>query len=259
MSKRKSIIILASTLVLWIGYSVWAQQPMSLSAVSGSALGAPANYGTSPGAVLVPGVNAFVTNTPTVSVSTWAAGVLGAMANYGTSPGTVLVPGVNAFITNTPTVSVPTWAGGTLGAMANYGTSPGAVLTPGVNAFITNTPAFTIQPSTSATFAYTTARATTSTSTFATLKGSAGNLYGVDIFNAGTAPCYLIFYNNAAPTIGTTASVQVFGVQAGVAKTLPPGVIALANFGTGITYAATTTDGGAGVCATAMSVNFWYQ
>ena len=70
--------------------------------------------------------------------TSWAGSTLGAMANYGTSPGAVLVPGVNAFVTNTPTVSVPTWAGGTLGAMANYGTSPGAVLVPGVNAFVTN-------------------------------------------------------------------------------------------------------------------------
>lgn len=31
----------------------------------------------------------------------WAGGVLGAMANYGTSPGAVLAPGVNAFVTNT--------------------------------------------------------------------------------------------------------------------------------------------------------------
>lgn len=31
---------------------------------------------------------------------TWAGGTLGAMANYGTSPGAVLVPGVNAFVTN---------------------------------------------------------------------------------------------------------------------------------------------------------------
>jgi hypothetical protein len=36
-----------------------------------------------------------------VSVPTWAGGTLGAMANYGTSPGAVLVPGVNAFVTNT--------------------------------------------------------------------------------------------------------------------------------------------------------------
>lgn len=41
-----------------------------------------------------------------VSIPTWAGGTLGAMANYGTSPGAVLVPGVNAFITNTPAVTV---------------------------------------------------------------------------------------------------------------------------------------------------------
>lgn len=35
-----------------------------------------------------------------VALPTWAGGTLGAMANYGTSPGAVLVPGVNAFITN---------------------------------------------------------------------------------------------------------------------------------------------------------------
>ncbi len=34
------------------------------------------------------------------SVPTWGGGTLGAMANYGTSPGAVLVPGVNAFVTN---------------------------------------------------------------------------------------------------------------------------------------------------------------
>jgi hypothetical protein len=35
-----------------------------------TALGAPSNYGTSPGAVEVPGVNAFVTNSPTVKLNT---------------------------------------------------------------------------------------------------------------------------------------------------------------------------------------------
>ena len=35
-----------------------------------------------------------------ISVSGWAGGTLGAMANYGTSPGAVLVPSVNAFVTN---------------------------------------------------------------------------------------------------------------------------------------------------------------
>ncbi len=36
-----------------------------------------------------------------MTTNTWAGGTLGAMANYGTSPGAVLVPGVNAFVTNT--------------------------------------------------------------------------------------------------------------------------------------------------------------
>lgn len=43
-------------------------------------------------------------------VNTWAGGVLGAMANYGTSPGAVLVPGVNAFVTNANTNGQATMA-----------------------------------------------------------------------------------------------------------------------------------------------------
>lgn len=37
------------------------------------------------------------------SITLWAGGTLGAMAAFGTSPGAVLVPGVNAFVTNFPT------------------------------------------------------------------------------------------------------------------------------------------------------------
>lgn len=36
------------------------------------------------------------------SITTWGGGTLGAPSNYGTSPGAVLVPGVNAFVTNFP-------------------------------------------------------------------------------------------------------------------------------------------------------------
>lgn len=47
-------------------------------------------------------VSRAVTNAGTFAtqITQWAAGTLGAMANYGTSPGAVLVPGVNAFVTN---------------------------------------------------------------------------------------------------------------------------------------------------------------
>jgi hypothetical protein len=44
-------------------------------------------------------------------ISAWAGTQLGAPSNYGTSPGAVAVPGVNAFITNTPAVVGPTAVG----------------------------------------------------------------------------------------------------------------------------------------------------
>jgi hypothetical protein len=51
----------------------------------------------------------FLVNPGTATLwnASWAGGTLGAMANYGTSPGAVLVPGVNAFITNTGTNASP--------------------------------------------------------------------------------------------------------------------------------------------------------
>jgi len=54
------------------------------------------NQGTSPWVVSNGGTFAVQ-----AAVPTWAGGTLGTMANYGTSPGAVLVPGVNAFVTNT--------------------------------------------------------------------------------------------------------------------------------------------------------------
>jgi len=51
------------------------------------------------------GSTTAVTGNVAVTQASWAGGTLGAMANYGTSPGAVLVPGVNAFITNTPAVT----------------------------------------------------------------------------------------------------------------------------------------------------------
>jgi hypothetical protein len=72
------------------------------------------------------------------SIVSWGGGVLGAMSNYGTSPGAVLVPGVNAFITNTPAFNLTQVASTALGAITTYGTSPGAVNVPSVNAYVTN-------------------------------------------------------------------------------------------------------------------------
>ena len=55
------------------GGAPWSQNITQWNSV---ALGSPSNYGTSPGAVSVPGVNAFVTNTPSVAQSgTWNVGL----------------------------------------------------------------------------------------------------------------------------------------------------------------------------------------
>jgi len=45
-------------------------QNVNVNQWDGTNLGAPSNYGTSPGAVAVPGVNAFITNTPSVALNT---------------------------------------------------------------------------------------------------------------------------------------------------------------------------------------------
>lgn len=68
---------------------------MDLGALNGVALGSPSNYGTSPGAVSVQGVNAFVTNSPTTN------GASNVTAND--CSGTVVTGGtaVNAFTAQT--------------------------------------------------------------------------------------------------------------------------------------------------------------
>lgn len=64
-----------------------------------TAVGAPFQAGASIGNTTFAVTNAgtFAVQAP---ITSWGGGTLGAMANYGTSPGAVLVPGVNAYITN---------------------------------------------------------------------------------------------------------------------------------------------------------------
>lgn len=51
------------------------------------------------------------------------------------------------------------------------------------------------------------------------VKGSAGQLYGIDVFNNAAYPVYVKFYNKAtAPTVGTDTVLRAFGVQAGVGR-----------------------------------------
>jgi hypothetical protein len=70
-----------------------ANCPVNVSQVAGTALGATAivNYGSTPAAVAVPGVNAFITNTPAVTLAsttiTGTVTVAGAKTNNNAAPG----------------------------------------------------------------------------------------------------------------------------------------------------------------------------
>ena len=69
--KEKKVIrklLLLASLFTFCALAV-GQQPINLTGLAGTVLGAPSNYGTSPGAVEVVGVNAFITNSPAVTGS----------------------------------------------------------------------------------------------------------------------------------------------------------------------------------------------
>jgi hypothetical protein len=107
-------------------------------------------------------------------------------------------------------------------------------------------------------------KAVSAASTNATsLKASAGQIYGIQVFNVNAAARYLKLYNKAtAPTVGTDTPVKTIMIPgntagAGAVIAWPPGIA----FGTGIAYALTTgiadSDTGA-VAASELVVNIDY-
>jgi hypothetical protein len=115
-----------------------ATQASNQTQLAGTTLGAPSNYGTSPGAVSVQGVNAFVTNQVSAQLVAGSAAI-----------GTVQVTSIPALPTGSNTIGGVTQASGpwtfnltqvsgtSLGSPTSYGTAPsGNVI--GVNANVTN-------------------------------------------------------------------------------------------------------------------------
>jgi hypothetical protein len=196
-----------------------AQQPINLVNVGGTALGAVSNYGTSPGAVSVIGVNAFVTNTVTVSGSgVFQVGPTGS-ANTAS----------NTFFTN---LSDGTHA--LSAAMSAWGTAPTGTFVMGVNANImgpidgsgyvnidcktgcgTTTTISLVPQTTGGLSAKHFVAAASDNAT--NLKASAGQVYSIDVYNNAAYPVFLKIYNSASsPTgCGATGLFKVVGVQAG--------------------------------------------
>jgi hypothetical protein len=219
----KSKLMLLVFLLLALGVS-YSQQPINLVDVGGTALGAVSNYGTSPGAVAVIGVNAFITNSPAVTGS----GV------FEVGPTTAANTATNPFYhnlsdgTNTLTAN----------AITTWGSAPtGKVL--GVNADILGpvdgsgyvevdcktgcgtTTTISLVPQTSGGLSvghFVAAASNNATS----LKASAGQVYSIDGYNNAAYPVYFKLYNTASSpsSCGSTNLFKVVGFQAGTQHTL---------------------------------------
>jgi hypothetical protein len=90
------------------------------------------------------------------------------------------------------------------------------------------------------------------------VKASAGNLFGLSMFNGTAAIVYLSFWNVAtgSVTLGTTAPTCVFALPASGTLTVPPSDFALLNSATAISFAAVTTYNGATTASVTGSIFF---
>lgn len=203
---------------------VFAQQPINLTAVGGTALGAASNYGTSPGAVEVQGVNAYITNTPAVTGSgVFEVGPTGA-ANTASNPFFFnLTDGTN----NLTNSAITTWgtapSGKVLGVNANL-MSPidgSGYVEVDCKTGCSASSTISLVPQTSG--GLSTKHFVAAASDNATnVKSSAGQLYSIDGYNNAAYPVYFKIYNaSSSPTgCGATNLFKVVGLQAGTQHTL---------------------------------------
>jgi hypothetical protein len=101
----------------------------------------------------------------------------------------------------------------------------------------------------------------TANTTAASIKATAGNLYGWAIGNPNTTACYLQFFNTSSVTLGTTTELLDVLVPASATSTggnnytLPFPL----SFSTAIYVASTTAAHGASTCGTGMNVAIFYE
>ncbi len=234
--------------------NVQSNASVNVNQWDGTSLGAPSNYGTSPGAVSVPGVNAYVTNTVPVSGTFWQA----------TQP--VSLSSLPALASGSNTIGAVTQASGpwtvnltqldstALGAPSDYGVSPGAVEVQGVNAAITQ--AVDPAPTTSSTPATSVCLLTANT-TAASCKASGGNLYAFSIYNPNSSLCVMQVFNTSSVTLGTTQEILDIPVLSTGGNNLV--LVHPINFSSDIYVASTTAAHGSSTCSTGMLINLFYD
>jgi hypothetical protein len=237
-----------------------------LQAWAGTALGAAVNFGTTPGAVIAGTVNAsmfsgttalgtpntFGTTAPTgnalgVNASLFMGTTLARTNQTTTATGVVDVNVVgNLGVTNAKTNGVFTaicdQTNVITAAISALGTAPTGTEVMAVNAV--NIPNASLGAATSLVSSH-------SGIGVANVKGTAGNLYGFNVFftatSTTTTQLFLQFWNTTNTTLANwIMSFAVYTGPAGVTGygtgfCIPPGAIALANFSNGITISLSTT------------------
>lgn len=153
-----------------------------------------------------------------VSVTTWAAGTLGAMANYGTSPGAVLVPGVNAFVTNPVVLGAGATSIGKVGPGYTSAQTPLTASATGTTAATTATLAGTSAKTTYICGWSIDADATAATvgdmTVTGIITGTLTRRQGAAAVAAGTASTWQV-YSPCLPANATNTSIAVVSIAAG--------------------------------------------
>ncbi len=233
--------------------------------------GSTADISCTAGPCTVIGLLRSIATSTAGAITSWAGGTLGAMANYGTSPGAVLVPGMNAFLTGAANMATASTAvPGTLAAIgiSDNGTSCGggpclvipAALFPGV--FGTpSTQVLSVQANDPCTYAAKSsaaiAVATATTTSLVAVSGSTAVYvcgYSMTIAPSATAAdTALLEYGTGASCTGTHALTGTYG-NGDLTSAAP---VVHINFGNG-GYTVATAPASNGVCivtaGTAVSV-----
>jgi len=201
------------------------------------------------GANTIGGVN--IENVPGVNIAQLNGVALASPTAYGTAPtGNAL--GVNADVTNTVTVAQTTGSNLHVNVDNLPSTQPvsGTVTANQGSAGSTPWPV-TAQPSSASAAALTNFTPAFVTSA-ATIDASPGNLLSFQVWDSGSAACYLEFFNAASGsvTLGTTPPIWVVGLfptSSNSFEANSPAGFAL-NFSTALSVAAVTTEGGSTTC-----------
>jgi hypothetical protein len=265
---------------------------MGVYSWGGTLLGAPSNYGTSPGAVEVMGVNASITNTPAITCALCAletggnlATLAGAVTSSVVQSNTKQVngvttlagagatgPGAQRMTVAQDTTTLAGSAPGTAGTpSAQVATVQGAASMTPVQTALNTTPSVAngngVVPAPTTTGGLTLKSfQVLANATSVAVDASAGQLYEVEAFNNSASIAYIKYYNTAQGSTTCGSGTPVYRQMIPAASSGGNGYLKASFYGTPFTTAITAciTTGYADSDATAPAattyiVNWWFK